>query len=238
MKTDRGLMALVLLAAALIAGCSPNFRVGELQTESRSVELGGAQSVRVEIDFPAGNLAMGGGAQKLLEADFTYNVARLRPEVEFRDGTLVVREPDFSSGFPALQAITDFRNDWDLRFDDGVPMDLKVEMGAGASDLDLTGLSLTRLHVILGAGASTIDLSGNWSRDLDVDIDAGAGDLTVQLPREVGVRVDVDGGLTSIYTSGLTKNGSAYTNEAYGVSDVTLRINVDVGLSQITLEVE
>lgn len=74
MKTDRLLLALVLLEALLLAGCAPKARVGALRTESQSVELGDARSVRVEIELGAGDLQLTGGADKLLEADFTCNV--------------------------------------------------------------------------------------------------------------------------------------------------------------------
>lgn len=136
---------------------------------------------------------MTGDADKLLEADFTYNVAKLKPEVGYTDGTLVVRQPNVE-GLPVLRGITDYRNEWGLRLYDQVPMNLRVNMGAGNSDLKLAGLSLTGLDVILGAGKSTIDLNGDWVRDLDITIDAGAADVSVRLPRDVGVCVKVDGG--------------------------------------------
>ena len=236
MKTRFLWIALLLVVALLLAGCSPRLRVGELQSESQSVELADAESVRVEIEFGAGDLQVTGGAAKLLEADFTYNVARLKPEVKYTDGRLTVRQPE-ARGLPALQGITDFRNEWDLRFSNQVPIDLRLEMGAGSSDLQLAGLSLTRLNLSLGAGESTIDLSGNWARDLDVAIDAGAANITVRLPRDVGVRVEVYAGLSTINAPSLTKDGNVYTNAAYGVSDVTLRINIKAGIGQLYLEV-
>jgi hypothetical protein len=117
-------------------------------------------------------------------------------------------------------------------------MDLSVDMGAGSSNLQLAGLPLTRLDVILGAGISTIDLSGDWARDLDVTIDAGAADITVRLPREVGARVEVESGPHTIETTGLTQDGEVYTNAAYGVSEVTLQVDVEAGIGQINLQVE
>ena len=50
-------------------------RVGEVRTESQSVELGDTRSVQVEINVGAGDLEVTGGGEKLLEADFTYNVS-------------------------------------------------------------------------------------------------------------------------------------------------------------------
>lgn len=234
MKT-LNLMIVLVLVTALLASCSPGAKVGPLQTESQSVELGSAKSVDVNINMGAGALVVTGGATKLLEADFNYNVAALKPEVEFADGTLLVQQPEVD-GLPVLQGISGFRNEWNLHLADRVPMNLKVNMGAGSSDLQLAGLSLTRLDVILGAGTSTVDLNGNWVHDLDVTIDTGAADITVRLPKDIGVRVEVDRGPTAIDAPGLTQDGNIYTNDAYGVSDVKLHIDMQSGVGRIQLE--
>jgi major membrane immunogen (membrane-anchored lipoprotein) len=237
MNTRIFLINVVLLAALLLAGCSSDdVRVGELRTESKSVELGDARSVRVKMVLGAGDLVVTGGAKKLLEADFAYNVAKLKPEVEFTDGTLVVQHPDVR-GYRTPQNIKDFRNEWDLRLNNDVPMNLSLEMGAGTSDLKLAGLSLTGLDIKLGAGKCTVDLSGDWTRDLDAAIQTGAANVTVILPKDVGVRVEVDSGLTAINAPDLKQDGNVYTNEAYGTSDVTLHINMQTGIGQINLEV-
>jgi hypothetical protein len=234
MKTKYLLMSIVLIATLLLTSCNSQVRVGELRSESKSVELGDSQSVRAEINFGAGDLKLSGGADKLLEADFDYNVAALKPEVKYTDGTLVVRQPE-TNGMPDLRDITDFRNEWTLRLNDKVPMDLKVDAGAGSSDLQLAGLSLTNLDIKLGAGTYTVDLSGGWARDLDISIDTGAAFLTVRLPRDVGARVKVESGPHTIDATGLTKDGDIYTNTAYGVSDVTLHIDLQAGIGTITL---
>jgi hypothetical protein len=231
------LNVLALLAVLLLVACSSRLRVGELRSESQSVELGDAESVRAEINLGAGDLAVSGGTEKLLEAHFTYNVDELKPEVKYTDGRLILSQPE-SEGLPDLRGISDFRNEWDLRLNDQVPLDLRVEMGAGASELRLAGLTLTGLDITLGAGGSTIDLSGDWSRDLNVTIEAGAGDITVRLPTDVGVRVTVDAGVGTVVAADLNQNGNIYTNAAYGVSAMTMQINIDAGVGQINLEVQ
>jgi hypothetical protein len=227
----------MLMVALLLTGCRPRASVGALQTESQSVELGDAGPVRVAIEMGAGDLQVTGGAEELLEAGFTYNVARLKPEVENTNGALTVRHPHVD-GLPALNGIGGFRNEWDLRFNSGVPMDLQVEMGAGSSDLQLAGLALTGLNLSLGAGETTIDLGGDWERDLEAAIDTGAASVTLRLPKDVGVRVEVETGPSTVEASGLNRDGNIYTNDAYGVSDVTLQIDLEAGVGQIVLEVE
>jgi hypothetical protein len=112
-----------------------------------------------------------------------------------------------------------------------------VDVGAGTSNLQLAGLSLTRLDIKLGAGIYRVDLSGNWARNVAVTVDAGAADLSVRLPRDVGTRVQVDAGPTIIEAPGLEQDGNVYTNAAYGVSGVTMQIDMKAGIGKMSLEV-
>jgi N-terminal domain of toast_rack, DUF2154 len=234
MKTNRVLIVLLLIATLLLASCNPALSVGALKTESESIKLGDAKSVRVDINFGAGVLDVSGGAEDLLDADFTYNVAKLKPQVEYGDGTLVVSQPE-TRGMPSVLGVTDFRNEWGLRLGNDVPMKLSVDVGAGTSNLKLGGLSLSGLDITLGATEGTIDLTGDWAHDLGVTIDAGASNISVLLPKDVGVRVVVDRGPTVINTQGLSQDGDVYTNALYGESKVTLQIDLKTGIGIVNL---
>ncbi len=241
MKTNRLFYPFVLIFALLLTGCVFGPRVGELQNESQSVELADAapaagEPVDVEVNMGAGSLDVSGGAADLLEADFTYNVADLKPEVEFGDGAVAVRQPD--TGAPNWLGMAGFRNEWDLRLNNDAPMNLSVSLGAGAGDLQLSGLSLSDLDISIGAGDYTIDLTGDWADDLRVAIDSGAANIRLRLPEDIGARVAIDAGPTTIDAGDFTRDGNVYTNDAYGESSVTLDIEVDAGAGQISLEVD
>jgi hypothetical protein len=234
MKVNRFLFIFVLVGAILLASCNAALRVGALHTESQSVKLGEAKSASVEIEFGAGVLDVTGNGEDLLDADFTYNVANLKPQVDYTNGTLVVSQPK-TDGMPVLPGVTDFRNEWGIRLGNDVPMNLSVNVGSGTSNLKLGGLSLSGLKITLGATAGTIDLSGDWTHDLDITIDAGASNISVVLPKDVGVRVVVDRGPTMIDTQGLMQDGDVYTNAAYGESGVTLHVDLKTGIGLINL---
>ena len=117
-------------------------------------------------------------------------------------------------------------NDWHMRLANDVPMELKIEMGAGQGNLRLGSLLLTKLEVEMGAGQATVDLTGDWKKDLDGKIEGGVGTATIRLPKNVGVRVHAEGGIGSINVQGLRREGDAYVNDAYDKSPVTLRLNV------------
>lgn len=231
-------LAMLASAAVLfVASCgTQGQKVGEMRHESRSVQPENAKSVRAHLVMGAGELNVGGAADALMEADFSYNVADLKPKVSYEvtagNGELRVRQGD-SEGIRFGRGV---RNEWDISFNDEVPTNLAVEMGAGESDLDLDSLTLTGLDLQMGAGRTTVDLTGEYAQDLEASIQGGVGEATVMLPSEVGVRAKAEGGLGKINAEGLKKEGNAYVNDAYGDTDVTLEIDVEGGVGEINLK--
>jgi hypothetical protein len=227
----------MMTGTALFAGACGGQQVGELQRQSQSVDVEEARSVRTDLEIGAGELNVTGGADRLMEADFAYNVADWKPEINY-DVSGDTGELRVQQGQGEGPTITgDARNEWDIRFNDEVPTTVSVQMGAGESDLDLDSLTLTGLDLEMGAGRTTIDLTGAYDRDLVASIQGGVGRATVRLPSEVGVRVEAQGGLGQINAEGLQKEGEAYVNDAYGDSEVTLDVDIQGGVGQINLEV-
>ena len=110
-------------------------------------------------------------------------------------------------------------------------------MGAGESNLDLDSLTLMGLDFAMGAGETTVDLTGDYARGFDASIEGGVGEATVLVPSEVRVRVRAEGGLAKINAEGFQREGEAYVNDAYGDSDVSIRVDVRGGVGTINLEV-
>ncbi len=211
--------------------------MGDLTTDSKTVEAGGAESVEVNLKMGAGELRVSGGAQALMEADFAYRTRRRSPEVDYyvsgTRGTLTVRHrrsggPNFGSS----------KNEWDIRLNNRIPLNLDVDLGAGESRLDLSEMDIRSLTVDMGVGEMKLDLRRSYEQDLDVSIDGGIGSATIYLPGNAGVRVRVDGGIGSVHAPEFTKNGHVYTNEAYGKAAVTIDVNVDAGIGSIDLRLD
>jgi hypothetical protein len=253
---------LILIALSFTAtACDRGLRVGDLQTKSQTIELGDDESVNVDIQMGAGELDVSGGASELLEASFTYNVAELDPRATYAGGRLEVKEGDVvDEGIASLFDLGEFHNEWDLKLNEDVPMEMHVDLGAGRSNLALGALALTGLNVTggagdvdldlhgsqslrrldfdMGAGEVTIDLTGEWQDDLDARIQGGLGSINLRLPSDVGIIIRAETGIGDIDASGLSRDGDTYTNDAYGESDVTLRIDLEGGVGKINLDVE
>ena len=221
-------------------GAAPQrVEVGELRTETRSVEVENAESVKVNLRLAVGELTVGGGAEepRLMEADFAYNVGAWEPGLNYEvvgdSGELSVHQRGLTEGIPTR----DVRNEWDVRLSGDVPVDLTVQMGGGVGNLDLDNLALTGMNLNVGAGSTRVDLSGEWKRDLSAIVRGGAGQLTVLLPSRMGVKVNAGTRLGRVNAEGLQREGKSFVNDAFNDSDATLRVEVTGGVGQINLEV-
>jgi hypothetical protein len=207
-----------------------------VQTEKRSVKLGGARSVRAEVHMGAGDLNLTGGAKDLLNADFIYSNPSWRPDVGYEisngRGTLEIREPEGVRNLPSSD-----RNSWSLRLNDDVPMELEVHLGVGKSELTLGWLTLRKLDVETGVGECVVDLTGDWKRNLNATVRGGIGKTTVRLPSDTGVMVRVIGGAGTVNHRGLRQMDGAFVNDLYGKSAVTLEVDVRRGMGDVNLEV-
>jgi len=295
------LSGLAGLMAVLLLGCGCVEDGGELQVDSQTIELEGAESADVELDMENGNMKVGGGSDELLDAEFRYNVAEWKPEIEYDvqegKGELIVRQPEVRGSGSGT------KNEWDLFFNEELPINLKADLENGNSVLSLNSSSMEALelsvrngnmeaeiagdqplleelrlknsngNIILGlqgtcpsltsaaiesvngnidaelagnyaslnsvkmklnSGIILADLSGNWSSDADIELSVNTGDITLKLPRETGVYVDV---LTPghVEADGFDREGSDYVNDAYGESDVTMRIKASSNAGAIKL---
>src|SRR5829696_971902 len=177
-------LSLVTMAATVVltgaCGMQPGGTqqqdVGKMQEESKSVDLKKAQTARAQLKMGAGELNVTGGADQLMEGDFSYNVSEWKPKVSYdvsgQKGELLVKQGGAEGGSLEGKA----RNEWDIGLNDEVPTDLVVQVGAGESDLDLDSLTLKGLDLKMGAGKTTVDLTGDYAKSFDASIEGGVGE--------------------------------------------------------------
>jgi N-terminal domain of toast_rack, DUF2154/Domain of unknown function (DUF5668) len=234
-----GALAFVaVLAVLLLYGRSfsrHGFYSGTRHT-TKIVEPQRAKSAHARLQMGAGQLTINSGTSDLLDADFTYSGSYEDPRVDYTvaDG---VGQLNISQDSHALH-FGHSENDWILHFSKDIPLELKVDMGAGQGNLHLRDIPLTRLDLHIGAGQMDVDLTGDRKTDLTADIEGGVGQADILLPKNVGVIAHASGGIGSIDVHGLKQHGDSYTNDAYGKSPVTIHLKVQGGIGQISLAQE
>jgi hypothetical protein len=225
----RGPVLASILVLVLAAGCA---RAGEVRTERRAVELEGAESVRTDLSMRTGDILVGGGAENLMDATFTYNVPQWKPEVGYGRFAgrkeLTVKQPDVPG--PTFGNV---QNDWEVLLNDDVPMDLSVSNGSGDGQIDLGSLSLKSLYLEYSSGDVAADLGGEKPLLEEVTIDSSSGDVGVDMTGEyaspMGLEVDLSSGdLVMDLTGQWAQNLEGDINLSSGTTTLVFPTNVDV----------
>ena len=219
------------LVFLLLVGCVHENR--SPRTETKIVELQGAGEVVVDLEMPAGELRLKGGARELLEAKFrtVYKMPDLRYQVTGSRGRLHVSQRHTTS--------VSSSNEWELRLNSDTPIEIDVKLGAGVNELDLSELNLRKLDVRMGAGKLDLDLRGNYDKSLSADIRGGVGEAVIRLPKRIGVTATVVGGIGGVAARGLESDGSrTWTNAAYKNANVRIRLDVHGGVGHVSLLAE
>lgn len=255
MNILRFFLSLALMAIILmVSGCT-TVEIGELQTEFRSVELEGADSVDVELDMSSGEMNVAGGADELLNAEFRYNVAAWKPEIEYNviegQSKLIVRQPRLE-GIVGPNA----RNEWVLIINEDIPMDLRIDMSSGNCDfnidssllktLEIASSSgnvdatligdqslLQKINIDMSSGAASLDLSGDYPSLSTMTIESSSGNVDVDLTGNYNslssVDIDLSSGNAFIDLSGNWGN-DAQVELTASSGQITLRLPQDVGV--------
>ena len=220
-----------------LTSCGMHVETGPTSHESQAVDRDAAKTLRAELRMGAGTLEAGGGSSKWLQADFAYNVPSFKPNVRYSKngdrGELVVEQPETGHG-----GVGNTVNEWHLRFNEAIPSDITVRLGAGEARLNLGALTLTSVNVEMGAGELRLDLRGNPTHDYDVKVRGGAGEATIYLPKDAGIEAKASGGIGEIKVTGLRKDGDHWVNDAHGTSKVQVKLDVQGGVGQINVIAE
>jgi hypothetical protein len=210
---------------------------GPTVTETRDIELDKAEIVRVQLSMKVGELKVQGGAKKLMEGRFEYNVPEWKPSVRYDAsgfrGQLVVEQPSKNS-----RGGGDMKNLWDLHFHDATPLDLTMNFGVGEANVDCRQLQIRSLDLNMGVGEVKLDLRGKPTKDVRVNLRGGVGEATIYLPKtdQIGIVADAKGGVGGIEVRGLTKVEGRWVNQAFQKgAPVTMRIEAKGGVGAINL---
>ena len=234
MRCGKVLISLLGVFLLVLTACDyDRVATGPLQTRSISLDRDKADHANVELDMGAGELKLRGGADKLIEGSFEFNVPTLEPRIRSsvagRYATVTIQQPEKASLHGHQRYL------WDLALNNNIEYDLALNCGAGQAHLNLGDVDLRSVKVHMGAGQVNLDLEGQPKRDYEVEVSGGVGQAIVRLPQNVGVRAEAHGGLGSINVTGLEKRGNYYENDLWDKAKVNVHVKVEGGIGEIRI---
>ena len=237
---SRGMVLMaVLTTVMMVSGCIDTgeedlVEPGETRTDTEETELGNATKVKATVRLGAGVLDLGGGAQKLMEGTFRYNIDQWKQEIAyFSSGDqweLTIEQPNTD-----LKTTDDAFIEWDIHLNNEVPLKLFVNVGAGNCNVDAGDLNLTFLDINTGSGNMNLDLRGFARGNLSVNVNVGSGKADMTVPSNIGVKVIPIVGAGNLDISGFMVDGTTYTNTAYGTTVFSITIDANVGAGDLTV---
>lgn len=212
-------LGLSVLAVGLAAGGPDDLEAQSWRTVTTSRQLTDEGEIEVDVTYGAGRFRVRPAEPGLLyRMELRYDEDVLEPVMEYEDARLRVGTHSVGSGIRVGRGRTG--GELDLALARDVPMDLRMEFGAVRADVELGGLSLSRLSIDTGASESRVEISepnptpmgrarmevgaadfvarhlGNLNAER-IRIGAGVGDVTLDFGGEWrrNAEVEVDLGL-------------------------------------------
>lgn len=128
-----------------------------------------------------------------------------------------------------------FDNKVYLMLNPAVLWDIKMGIGAGDLDFDLSKFKVENLKVETGAASVKIRLS-ELLTESNVNVQSGVASVNLEVPKGVGCRIDLDGAMNSKNFSGFNKIGSdRWETENFDSAKKKIYIDLDSGLTSLNI---
>ncbi len=218
--------ALVVLGAWFLVGAvMPG---GPRLEELLAVPLRGASAAGVRVKFGAGTLSATTAAPgHLVDGEFKGGVV-VREEGL---GRLELTQ-DTSRGLPWL----DRESSWAMGLTAEVPLDLRLEVGAARTTLDLADLKVRHLEIQTGASETRVRLP-RAAGATEVKTELGAASLTLEVPEGVAARIRAKMALgsTQIDEARFPRVGDVYQSIDYATAVNRVDIDAQGGIGSLRI---
>jgi hypothetical protein len=214
-------------------GQSENMRSLKLSQELTDID-----EANVTLKFAGGKLSVKpGDTLDLIEADLDYRADSSTPRLDYYEedgmGYASLRRRGSSHSGPGLG------NRWDVLISDQIPIQMELVSEGATCALNLDGLQIVSLD--LSAAASSVKTRlGRGDMDGSIRVDAGVSSVRLEIPKQYGVRLTMSCGLCWKHLpDGMKKRPGgvgAYFSENYDSAPYRMDVEIDAGLSTVTIE--
>jgi len=203
------------------------------QSETFSIPLGEAKSVKYKFSHGAGQIEIKGGTA-MGQALVGSSAAGMNTSSQLDGDRLNVKVEAGASFVPFVGPDNGvFR----FQLTQEVPAMISVETGASQLDMDLRDVLATDIRLQTGASSSNVTLPSHGASHLDLE--AGAASINISVPEGVAARIRLKEGLTSL---SVDRNrfpqldSRLYQSSNFDTATDRTEINIEAGLGSITIK--
>jgi len=124
---------------------------------------------------------------------------------------------------------------WNLGVTPSVPVGIQVELGAGDTNMDLSGLKISDLNFNMGIGSTSITLPDTGK--FIAKIDGAIGLITIYVPAGMTVHLITDTALTarSLPAGYEKQSDNTYLSPGYSASANQVTLDVSLAIGQVSI---
>lgn len=220
------------LAAMVLIASPTDAAAQSWRTVTMSRQVSGEDRLQVRVTYGAGHFKVRPADQgQLYRMQLRYDEDMFEPHADYDGDRLRLGVENV--GKSVRLGRNRSGGEMDLMLARDVPMSLDLEFGAVRADLDLGGLSLTRLDLSTGASESTVDVSESNPVDMrTASFRVGAADFTARRLGNLNARrIDVSAGVGDItlWFNGDWRQDAAVSIEM-GLGSLELRFPEGLGV--------
>ncbi len=194
----------------------------------------GVSQAGLTFSLGAGELHLGGGAAKgLLVAGQVFPQTGYERYDE-NDGAATYT---LESDSPRLSPT---HGRWDLGLTTRIPLDLKVEMGAGNMVLSLVELQVENLVIEQGVGNIEIRLPARGLLQLGVhhvEVSQAVGQIQLTIPQGAAIRLEVSRAISALdIPHNFSRSGDYYFSPNYDEAEGAIELKISQAIGRIEIE--
>ena len=221
--------------------------------------LDNAESAEIKIDSSIGKFQVNSlnNDDNLIEGTI-YSVPQERIEESYKKDDSAINYylgSDWEPSFPGSLSQSEKRKLlWQLNLTEEIPLDLNLSLGVGQSDIDLSGIQLTKLDLNIGVGQVSVELpEGEYTAyieggvgktivtlpeagKINLIVSGGVGEIIIYIPEEMAAQINVDRGIAGLsLPNSYHQNDDTYTSPNYSSNDSRIDIKIDQGVGNIAI---
>jgi hypothetical protein len=239
------IMALAVVAGVIwlvgVMNLSP-FRAESSRATATSIsqELGEISRLNVQLQLAAAETHVDGLSDRRQGVQGSYNTTTdLGVTVEYRTsgdtGYLTIQQGGANQDNSAALLGQEISTVMNLSLPADIPIELKVDMGAGEAVLDLSGLTIQ--SVSMAGGAGRLDVTLPAQGNFPVEVSAGVGEIIIRVPRSLEARLSGQVFLSSLGVPSRFENLGDRTWQTAGYASAANRAEITINQAVGSVEI-
>ena len=198
------------------------------------IPLNGTEEASIQIRHGAGKFSLtdGDNPSMLMQGKFGGGVVK-KIQKQGSKTKIRLEMPSFNFG---INWVPGDSINWDLKFNQGVPLSIDFQSGAGDMLLDLSKLKVTNLTYKSGASANKVFMPEN-AGFTDARFSTGVSSLNIKIPDGVSAQIQAKAGVSAVNvdTKRFPRTGNYYKSPDWETATNKTVITIDVGVGSVEI---